>query len=461
MKEPGAAVPGGDDRRDALISERVLESMRDGVISIDLTGRIITFNAAAGRILGKAPEAVLGRSFAEEFLAEESFDDFNEVVFKAVYEATTTHATEIALEVAGQRVDLHVASSFLTAPADGGAEQRLGVVVVFSDTTEARKRRKIKRLFGEYVDPRIVDRILSIDETARSRRGDMTISFADMRDFTGWSERVAAPILVDLLNRFLAAMTQPVGAAGGITDKYIGDAVMACWGPPFTDATSQARDACAAALDQIAALVPLREALAAAGIADAARMDAVVGIATGDVLSGDIGPPSSRNFTVIGTAVNLAARLQEAAKRYGHAILVSEETARRAGSGFIFRELDRLTVRGSHQPVTVYALLGRAGTVDAAACDLAARYAQALAAMRARAFAQAREGFAACLGAAPGDVPSAMMLQRAVAYMRHPPPAQWDGVWRGAGPASAAQSARGAADQAAAASPAAPPSAPR
>ncbi|MCF3935665.1 PAS domain-containing protein [Acuticoccus sp. M5D2P5] len=418
------------EHRDARISERILESMRDGVVTIDLSGNIITFNAAAGRILGKDSQAVLGHSFAEEFLAEESFDDFNEVVFKAVYEATTMHSVEIALQVDGKRVDLLVASSFLTFDGDDGEAQRFGVVVVFSDTTEERKRRKIKRLFGEYVDPRIVDRILSNTEATRNRRGDMTISFVDMRDFTGWSERLETDALVDLLNRFLAAMTEPIGAEGGITDKYIGDSAMACWGAPFTDTETQARDACAAALGQIGALPGLRQALVREGVAGGDTLDAVVGVATGDVLAGDIGPPSSRNFTVIGNAVNLAARLQEAAKSYGQHILVAEETAIRAGAEFVFREIDRMTVRGSQRPVTIFALLGVNGDVDPEIVRLGEIYLSGLKLMRSRDWSAARKAFNACLEIEPDDTPSKLMLERVEAYEADPPPDSWDGVWR-------------------------------
>jgi adenylate cyclase len=415
-------------QRDAVLSERILESMRDGVVSIDLSGRIITFNAAAGRILRKRPADVLGHSFAEEFLAHESFDEFNEVVFRAVYEAETSHSAEITLAVNGDRVDLLVSSSFLTIHGGDGPEQRFGVVVVLSDMTVERKRRKIKRLFGEYVDPRIVDSIVSAT-AMESQRADMTISFADMRDFTGWSERLEADRLVDLLNRFLSAMTKPVGAAGGITDKYLGDSVMAFWGPPFTDAAGQARDACTAALGQIAALPVLRAELAAAGVPGAERLDASVGVATGDVLAGDIGPPSSRNYTVIGAAVNLAARLQEAAKAYGQSILVADETVERASARFAFREIDRVTVRGSHRPVTLFALLGMQETLNGAAGTLARTYGEALCAMRARNFRAAREGFAACLAMAPDDTPSRIMLARLDAWDRDPPPEDWDGVW--------------------------------
>ena len=424
-----ARTASGQD--DPQIFQRILESMRDGVISIDLEGQIITFNDAAGRIFGKLPSEVLGQSFAEVFLLDEEFDAFNEVVFKAVYESELTHSVEVTLERDGATLDLMVSSSRLSKEEADGEAKRLGVVVVVSDITEERKRRKIKRLFGAYVDPRIVDRILSSTETERSRRGAMTISFVDMRDFTGWSERLAPRQLVDMLNRFLGAVTQPVADAGGITDKYIGDSAMAVWGPPFTDPATQAHDACVAALGQIAALGPLRNALEVDGIAEAQRLDAVVGIATGDVLSGDIGPLASRNYTVIGNTVNLAARLQEAAKVYGQAILLTAETAALAGSGMVTREIDLITVRGSELPVVVHALLGRAGDVPPATADFAERYRHALVAMRQRDWDTAERTFSALTAEAPADVPTRMMLERLARYRADPPAADWDGVWRG------------------------------
>ncbi|WP_226574654.1 adenylate/guanylate cyclase domain-containing protein [Acuticoccus sediminis] len=430
-----SSMASGED--DPLIFQRILQSMRDGVISIDLEGQIITFNDAAGHILGKDPAEVLGQSFAEVFLLEEAYDAFNEVVFKAVYESELTHSVEVILERGDATLDLVVSSSLLTRAEPDGERKRLGVVVVVSDITEQRKRRKIKQLFGAYVDPRIVERILSESETERSRRGDMTISFVDMRDYTGWSERLPPATLVDLLNRFLAAVTQPVAASGGITDKYIGDSAMAVWGPPFTDPETQARDACSAALGQIAALGPLREALAAEGLTDANRLDAVVGVATGDVLSGDIGPVASRNYTVIGNAVNLAARLQEAAKVYGQPILLTAETATLAGPEMITREIDLLTVRGSERPVIVHALLGRAGEVPEETIAFAARYRDAIVAMRLRDWDTAEAGLLQCLEEQHYDVPSRLMLDRVAVYRTDPPGEDWDGVWRGTTPRAA------------------------
>jgi PAS domain S-box-containing protein len=405
-------VAGKRDGLDSLIYEKILENMRDGVATVDLSGRIITFNAAAGRILGLDPVETVGRTFGDVFLMEECFDDFNEVVLKAVYENETTHSREVAISVGGRRVDLYVNSTFLMLERDGVPERR-GVIVVFSDVTEERKRRKIKRLFGEYVDPRVVERILGRGggEDQRGRRETMTILFADLRDFTGWSERLDAETLVGLVNRFLTAMTASISAAGGLTDKYIGDAVMACWGPPFTERETEAADACAAALGQVEALGPLRAAVAGMGIAGAERVDVAVGIGTGEVIAGDIGGEQSRNFTVIGNAVNVAARLQEAAKRYGQRILVSDETRARAGAGFVFRQIDAVALRGRRTVEPIHALIGRAGDVDKRILAAAERHEAGLAARSAGDLAAAAGCFRECLAIDAGDRAAAVLLE--------------------------------------------------
>ena len=409
---------GTDGELGSLIYEKILADMRDGVATIDMTGRIITFNAAAGRILGLDPAATVGQSFGEVFLMEESFDDFNEVVLKAVYENETTHSREVSVTVGGHRVDLHVTSTFLMLDRDGEPE-RQGVIVVFSDITEQRKRRKLKRLFGEYVDPRIVERILDRGgvEDLKGARQVMTVSFADLRDFTGWSERLDPERLVSVLNRFLTAMTIPIGAAGGITDKFIGDAVMACWGPPFTDPGEQAIDACNAALGQIESLPALRSELAASGVARAEAIDVAIGIGTGEVIVGDIGAEQSRNFTVIGNAVNVAARLQEAAKRYGQRVLVAHDTRAAAGDGFVFRMIDHVTLRGRSNIEPIHALVGRAGSVPADALRVIELHEQGVVALGHGKADAAAERFRACLAIAPQDRPAAVLLERCRAYV--------------------------------------------
>lgn len=410
---PGARVAGIEELG-GLVYETILANMRDGVMTIDLNGRVITFNAAAGRILGRDPAETIGQSFGEAFLIEPSLDDFNEVVLKAVYENETIHSRNITIRAEGREIDLHVASSFLMVEREGGGRDRHGVIVVFSDTTEERKRRKIKRLFGEYIDPRIVERILArgaLDEQ-RGRRERMTISFSDLRGFTGWSERLDPERLVDLVNRFLSAMTASIGAAGGLTDKFIGDAVMACWGPPFSDPSSQALDACHAAMLQVEQLPELRARVQVSGIPEPERVDVSIGVATGEVVAGDIGSEQSRNFTVIGNAVNVAARLQSLAGHYGQRILVAADTRRGAEELFVFREIDRIPLRGRRTVDPVHALLGRRGEVDDRTIEIAAIHEAGVAAVAAGAAAEAQRHFERCLTIDPQDRPAHVLLHR-------------------------------------------------
>jgi PAS domain S-box-containing protein len=348
----------GATHRQTAIYENILVNMADGVISLDLQGNIMTFNPAAGRMLALAPDELVGRTYAELFFEDPGYDGLNELVLKAIYEAETTHSEEIEVQIAAETRNLLVSTTFLGGGSAGG---KLGIIVVISDVTEQRKRKKVKRLFGEYLDPRIVDGILNGELETSGIRQTMTVSFCDLEGFTGLGEVMDASALIEFVNLYLAVMLPPIGRHGGVTDKYIGDAIMAFWGPPFTRGADPAVEACHAALEQRAALAELRrrvrDELGAA--IDAERLDMRCGIATGEVVAGSIGPPQSRNYTVIGDRVNLASRLEGANKALGSRILVCEETRRRAQGDFLFRELDTIQVRGRVRRERVFELVAR------------------------------------------------------------------------------------------------------
>jgi class 3 adenylate cyclase len=227
--------------------------------------------------------------------------------------------------------------------------------------TEQRKRKKVKRLFGEYLDPRIVDGILNGEWEAGGIRQTMTVSFCDLEGFTSFGEELDAAALIDFINTYLRVMLPPIGRHGGVTDKYIGDAIMAFWGPPFTRSGEPAVEACHAALEQRAALAELRRQVHDnLGLPiEAERIEMRCGIATGEVIAGSIGPRESRNYKVIGDRVNLASRLESANKQFGSRILVCEETRERAADTFIFRELDTIAIRGREQHERVFELVAR------------------------------------------------------------------------------------------------------
>jgi adenylate cyclase len=197
---------------------------------------------------------------------------------------------------------------------------------------ELRVKARIRDTFGKYVDPRIVAGLLDRPELteAKGSRREMTILFCDMKGFTALSEGMTPAALVNVLNRYITVMSEPVRRNNGIIDKYIGDGIMAFWGPPFTGTDDHSGPACLAALDQLAGLAGFRAELPEiTGLRRGfPEVDIRIGIATGDVVVGNIGSEQTRNYTVIGDTVNLASRLEAANKTYGTRALVSEGTNR-------------------------------------------------------------------------------------------------------------------------------------
>src|SRR5262249_45670914 len=153
-------------------------------------------------------------------------------------------------------------------------------------------------------------------------------------------------------NRYMTVMSEPVRRHSGIIDKYIGDGIMAFWGPPFTAADEQARLACFAALDQLAALAAFRAELPdLTGLKRGLpEIDIRIGPAPGEVVGGSTGWDQTRNYTVIGDAVNLASRLEGANKTYGTRVLISEATNRLAADTLKTREIDSVLVAGKIEP---------------------------------------------------------------------------------------------------------------
>ena len=298
---------------------------------------------------------------------------------------------------------------------------------------ELRVKARIRDTFGKYVDPRIVAGLLDRPELteAKGSRREMTILFCDMTGFTALSEGMTPAALVNVLNRYITVMSEPVRRNNGIIDKYIGDGIMAFWGPPFTGTDDHSGPACLAALDQLAGLAGFRAELPEiTGLRRGfPEVDIRIGIATGDVVVGNIGSEQTRNYTVIGDTVNLAARLEAANKTYGTRALVSEGTNRFAADLVETREIDQVLVVGKTEPQRIFELLGRKGEVSGERLALRDAFGAALAAYRRKNWGEARAGFEGCLEIVPGDGPSTALLRRIAQFCTTAPGLDWDGVW--------------------------------
>ena len=298
---------------------------------------------------------------------------------------------------------------------------------------ELKTKERIRETFGKYVDPRIVENLLdhpSVTATGGERRV-MTVFFCDMKGFTSLSEGLTPSGLVNVINHYLTTMSAAIRDQKGIIDKYIGDAIMAFWGPPFTSDEDQARLACQAALDQLARLEAFRKELPEVmGIKrHVPEITMRIGIATGDVVVGNIGSDVMKSYTVMGDTVNLASRLEGVSKEYGTHILVTEATAIRAAGAIETREIDSILVVGKTEPERIFEVLAREGELDATRQALCARFAGGLAAYRRQDWATAQTEFQACLELVPDDGPPHVFLGRIAHLRAEPPGADWNGVW--------------------------------
>ena len=296
-----------------------------------------------------------------------------------------------------------------------------------------RRNERIRETFGRYFDPKIVEGM--IDNPAISatqgQRCVMTVLFCDMKGFSALSEGVTPQGLVKIINGYLSTMSSPIRSHRGIIDKYVGDAIMAYWGPPFVEADEQADLACLAAIDMIENVATMRKTLPELLDVRSIPMecDIRLGIATGEVLAGSIGSEFMMSYTVMGDTVNLASRLEVANKEYGTRSLVSDATIAALKSVIEAREIDRLVVLGQTRPQAVFEIMGKNGALTAAQTTLRDRYSEGLSAYRAQRWDDARNSLRAALEIAPNDGPSLALLKRIDDFQTSPPASNWDGVW--------------------------------
>ena len=221
--------------------------------------------------------------------------------------------------------------------------------VAYQYFVEGREKRKMKRLFGQYVSKDVFDQLVADPARARlgGQRREMTVLFSDIRGFTTVSEKGQPEEIVGMLNEYFTEMVAIVFRHSGTLDKFVGDMVMALFGAPLDD-PEHAEHAAAAALDMIdRAPGAERSAGAARG---GPELDIGIGINTGPMIAGNIGSDAIMSYTVIGDAVNLGSRLESLNKDYGTRIIISETTRDQLGSALRFRPLGDVVVKGKTGP---------------------------------------------------------------------------------------------------------------
>lgn len=308
----------------------------------------------------------------------------------------------------------------LTNP-EGGVR---GGLVVLEDISQ---EKRMKTTLYRYMTPGVAERVMAQAEDSLmvGERKEVTILFSDIRGYTTLTENLGAAEVVSLLNQYFETMVEAVFNHEGTLDKFIGDALMAVFGAPLP-LKDHAWLSVQTALD-------MRKRLAIFNhrriIAAQPQIHIGIGISSGEVVSGNIGSQKRMDYTVIGDGVNLSSRLEGVTKEYGCDIILSEFTYNLCRDRIWVRELDKIRVKGKHEAVTIYELIGnRTQPLEDPTQEFLGYYNAGREAYLARDFYRAIANFETALKIRPFDQAISVHIERAKKYILDPPPEHWDGV---------------------------------
>jgi adenylate cyclase len=289
-------------------------------------------------------------------------------------------------------------------------------------TTEGRQKIFIKNAFKQYLSPDVIDQLIVHPERLKlgGERRELSIFFSDLEGFTGISEGLDPEALTNLLNVYLTAMTDIIHEEGGTVDKYEGDAIIAFWNAPLEQPDHAIR-CVRAVLRCQAKLAGMRPELKKSLGKD---LKMRVGVNTGQAVVGNMGSHSRFDYTMIGDAVNLAARLEGINKQFGTYVLISESTMKKMAGAFPAREISRVAVVGRREPVVVYEPL-LPEDINEQRQQIMKKFAEGLKLFYSGDFRQAQNIFSSLV---QEDPVARSYVAKCLELIEHPPK-DWDGVW--------------------------------
>ena len=399
-------------------NESMLESMSNGVITLDETEKVVTCNSAGSKILKQRVEEIVGRK------AEEIFTEANGWVMEKARKLTAESEPDITMDaemvIEGESVSVNTTILPLTN-VEGG---HLGTMVMFEDISS---EKRMKSTMSRYVDPAIADQLMAKGGEAMGGQSVVaTLLFSDIRGFTTLTEALGPQATVTLLNEYFEIMVDCITREGGMLDKFIGDAIMAGFGIPLAHDDDEDR-AVRASVSMIRELNEWNVTREAEG---KLPVHIGIGLNTDVVVSGNIGSKKRMDFTVIGDGVNLAARLESACKQYSAKILISEFTQAKLRGIYRMREVDLVVVKGKTKPVSIYEVLDyHTPESFPNMMDVLGNFTEGLARYRAGKWDDAIAAFEKALSYNPQDKLSKTYIGRCELLKATPPEGEWDGVW--------------------------------
>ncbi len=399
-------------------NENMLESMTNGVITLDVEKKVVTCNASGLRILRMQSAEIVHCAAADLFHGGNAWvlDKVSRVSETQVLESTM----DTALDIGGEKVSINLT----VLPLKGVDRKSLGTMILIDDIS-AEKR--IKATMSRYMDANIADQLLSTGADLLGGQAiTATVLFSDIRGFTSLTENLGAAATVSLLNEYFTLMVEVIQHHGGMLDKFIGDAIMAGFGVPVPHDDDEDR-AVRTAIDMIAQLTEWNAERVLEG---KLPVNIGIGLNTDSLIAGNIGSLKRMDFTMIGDGVNLASRLESACKQYGTQILVSENTFKKLRGTYRARLIDNVVVKGKTQAVAIYEILDfHTDASFPALAEFLQIFRLAMDQYRGRRFKEAMSAFSDAIRLHADDKVSGMYLERCEHYLREPPPQDWNGAW--------------------------------
>jgi adenylate cyclase len=401
-------------------NESMLESMSNGVLTLDQHDTIVTCNSAGARIIKLAPSAILGHGAAEFFAGKNAW--IIERIKKVRAEATANVAMDLEIQFGDRPVSVNLT----VLPLASGDGKQLGTLLMIEDIST---EKRVKATMARYMDPAIAARMLDNNGDAGLLGGASTratVLFSDIRGFTTLTEELGAQGTVAFLNEYFSLMVECIAHEEGMLDKFIGDAIMAAFGLPIAHDDDEDRSV-------RAAIAMIRECRRWSGERVQRGQKPVemgIGLNTDKVVSGNIGSAKRMDYTLIGDGVNLASRLESACKMYSAQILISENTFNRLRGTYRIRNIDQVVVKGKTEPVGVYEVLDH-HTQESFPnlMDVVSYFNEGMQHYRAAKFSNAITQFEKALACHPKDKLSTTYIERCRHLMENAPLGDWQGVW--------------------------------
>lgn len=399
-------------------SEGILESMSNGVITLNEDGKIITCNSAGLRIMQVSLEDILERRSGE------FFNGVNAWILEKIKRVEETQTSDVTmdaeLEFRGEKISVNLT----VLPLVSVEQKKIGSMLIIDDISS---EKRMKSTMSRYMDPGLADQLLAGGEDFLGGKSTTaTVLFSDIRGFTTLAEELGAQGTVSLLNEYFTIMLDCVQDEGGILDKFIGDAIMAAFGVPIAHDDDEDR-AVRSAIAMMNALASWNEERLAYG---QKAVNIGIGLNTDLIVSGNIGSPKRMDYTMIGDGVNLAARMESACKQYGVKILISENTYKKLRGTYRIREIDRVVVKGKSEPVGVYEVLDyHNDETFPNLMEVVNNFKNGLTRYRACNWEKAIGAFKEALKLHQNDKLSQIYIERCEFLKKNPPGDGWNGVW--------------------------------